>query len=85
MKPTYPNHRARVPLANLPSGRRARLAEIGNAIDPLQREQLAAYGLVIGGELRVLQQQPMTVIFAEELELALEPVVAREIWVELCP
>jgi hypothetical protein len=31
--------------------------------------------------LRVLQQKPMTVILAEEVELALEHSVARHIWV----
>ena len=72
---------ARVPLGFLPPGRSARLAEVG-AVDTAQREQLAAYGLVAGCLLRVLQQQPMTVILTEELELALEPAVAREIWVE---
>jgi len=30
----------------------------------------------------VLQQRPMTVILAEEVELALEHGVARHIWVE---
>lgn len=78
-----PQAHARIPLAFLPPGRHARLAEVG-AVDTAQREQLAAYGLVAGSRLAVLQQKPMTVILAEELELALEPDVAREIWVEPC-
>lgn len=72
---------ARIPLASLAPGRKARLAEVG-AVDTAQREQLAAYGLVAGCRLAVLQQKPMTVVLAEELELALEPDVAREVWVE---
>ena len=45
------------------------------------REQLTAYGLAENRPLRVLQQKPMTVILAEEVELALEHSVARHIWV----
>jgi ribosome biogenesis GTPase A len=50
-------------------------------IDPLQREQLTAYGLTESRPLKVLQQRPMTVILADEVELALEHGVARYIWV----
>jgi Fe2+ transport system protein FeoA len=59
-----------------------RLAGFGDEIDPLQREQLTAYGLAENRPLRVLQQRPMTVILADEIELALEHAVARHIWVE---
>jgi Fe2+ transport system protein FeoA len=83
MKPAAHPH-ARVPLGFLAPGREARLSEVG-AVDTAQREQLAAYGLVPGCRLKVLQQKPMTLILAEELELALEPDVAREVWVEPCP
>lgn len=81
MKRSHASHTPRIPLTNLPAGRDARLAEVG-AVDTAQREQLAAYGLVAGCRLTVLQQKPMTMILAEELELALEPAVAREVWVE---
>lgn len=81
MSRDHAHHTPRVPLANLAPGREARLAEVG-AVDTAQREQLAAYGLIAGCPLKVLQQKPMTVILAEELELALEPEVAREVWVE---
>lgn len=73
---------ARLPLAFIPPGQQVRLAEFGNEIDPLQREQLIAYGLAESRLLRVLQQRPMTVILADEVELALEHAVARYIWVE---
>jgi len=76
-------HSARLPLRLVPPGRRALLAQIGDDIEAMQREQLAAYGLLPGSALTVLQQQPMTVIFTDELELALEPLLARDIWVEL--
>lgn len=78
-------HDARVPLAFIRPGKEVRLALIGERIDQLQREQLLAYGLAEGRHLRVLQQRPMTVILADEVELALEPSVARDLWVERLP
>ena len=77
-----PKHEARLPLAFIPAGTEVRLAAFGDEIDPLQREQLTAYGLAASRPLKVLQQRPMTVILADEVELALEHVVARHIWVE---
>jgi hypothetical protein len=78
-------HEARLPLAFIPPGTDVRLAALGDEIDPLQREQLTAYGLAENRPLRVLQQRPMTVILADEVELALEHAVARHIWVEKLP
>jgi Fe2+ transport system protein FeoA len=75
-------HEARLPLAFIPAGQQVRLAGFGDEIDPLQREQLTAYGLAESRPLTVLQQRPMTVILADEIELALEHAVARHIWVE---
>lgn len=72
-----PHHDARLPLAFIPPGEEVRLAGLGDEIDALQREQLTAYGLAENRPLRVLQQKPMTVILAEEVELALEHSVAR--------
>ena len=76
-----PQHDARLPLAFITPGSEVRLAALGQQIDPLQREQLTAYGLAENRTLRVLQQKPMTVILADEVELALEHTVARHIWV----
>lgn len=76
------NSQARLPLAFIAPGSIVRLAAFGDEIDPLQREQLTAYGLAEGRPMKVLQQRPMTVILAEEVELALEHAVARYIWVE---
>jgi Fe2+ transport system protein FeoA len=77
-----PKHEARLPLAFIPPGSVVRLAGFGDEIDALQREQLTAYGLAESRPLTVLQQRPMTVILADEVELALEHAVARYIWVE---
>jgi hypothetical protein len=76
------NHAARLPLAFIPPGQQVRLAAFGDEIDALQREQLIAYGLAESRLMQVLQQRPMTVILADEVELALEHAVARHIWVE---
>lgn len=76
-------HLARLPLAIIAAGSDVRLAEFDAALDPLQREQLLAYGLALGSQLRVLQQHPMTLILADEIELALEHGVARQLWVEM--
>ncbi len=77
-----PKHEARLPLTFIPVGQEVSLAGFGEEIDPLQREQLIAYGLDESRPLTVLQQRPMTVILADEVELALEHAVARHIWVE---
>lgn len=70
-----------LPLAFIPPGTEVRLAAFGDEIDPLQREQLTAYGLAHDRPLKVLQQKPLTVILADEVELALEHGVARFVWV----
>ena len=75
-------HNVRLPLAFIAPGSTVLLAELGPEIDPNQREQLTAYGLAEGRPLKVLQQRPMTVILADEVELALEHDVARHVWVK---
>ncbi|MCK6411002.1 MAG: ferrous iron transport protein A [Azonexus sp.] len=77
-----PKNQPRLPLAFVPTGQQVKLAELGDEIDPVQREQLTAYGLALGQPLKVLQQRPMTVILADEVELALEHSVARHVWVD---
>ena len=77
-----PQPHERIRLIGTPVGRMVRIDDFGDEIDPLQREQLTAYGLAENRPLKVLQQRPMTVILAEEVELALEHSVARHIWVE---
>ncbi|ANQ83748.1 ferrous iron transport protein A [Azoarcus olearius] len=79
--PASPAHE-RIRLTGTPVGRQARIADFGDGIDPLQREQLHAYGLSAPHQVTVLQQQPMTVVLCDHVELALEHEVARNIWVE---
>lgn len=76
---------ARIPLAFVAAGDDVLLVELGDGIDAVQREQLTAYGLGAGRRIRVIQQRPMTVILADEVELALEHGVARKVWVEPAP
>lgn len=76
-----PRHDARLPLSFIAAGSMVRLEELGPEIDPAQREQLTAYGLAPQRPLTVVQQRPMTVILADEVEIALEKDIARHIWV----
>lgn len=82
MTAPLPRQHERIRLTGTPVGRMVHLAEFGDDIDPLQREQLHAYGLSPAHAVRVLQQQPMTVILCDHVEIALEHSVARHIWVE---
>lgn len=75
------DHNARVPLAFLLPGARAQVDALGDEIDATQREQILAYGLAPGRPVTVLQQQPMTLVMIDEVELALEDSVARHVWV----
>lgn len=76
-----PKAAARLPLSFIQPGQSVLLAALGEEIDPEQREQLIAYGLSEKQVIKVLQQRPMTVILADEIELALEHQVARHVWV----
>lgn len=83
MNATHAPAHERIRLLGTPTGRMVRVTDFGDEIDPLQREQLHAYGLSAAHAVRVLQQQPMTVLLCEHVELAIEHEVARHIWVEL--
>jgi hypothetical protein len=72
----------RIRLLGTPVGREVRLAEFGDDIDPLQREQLHAYGLSVPHKLKVLQQHPLTVVLCDHVEIAIEHAVAQHLWVE---
>ena len=74
-------HNAQLPITFITPGTTVCLEEIGPEIDPSQREQLTAYGLTPQQPLIVVQHHPMTVILADEIELALEQEIARHIWV----
>ena len=75
----------RIPLALIPTGETVRLANFGEELPSVQREQLHAYGLVPDCAIKVLQRHPMPVILTDEIEIALENDVARYIWVERDP
>ncbi len=77
--PTH--HDARLPLAFISPGQEVRLDSLGIEIDSQLREQLIAYGLAETRPIKVMQQKPMTVIIADEVELALEHSIARHVWV----
>ena len=70
-----PQPHERIRLIGTPVGRMVRIDDFGDEIDPLQREQLHAYGLSAAHAVKVLQQQPMTVLLCEHVELAIEPAV----------
>lgn len=82
MQPT--SEAGAVPLTSLSPGSRARVAHLGERIDAVQRERLLAYGVSPGAVLTLLRQRPMTVVLADEVELALESAVARQIRVQPC-
>ncbi|MEZ5611293.1 MAG: ferrous iron transport protein A [Rhodocyclaceae bacterium] len=82
--PTMSN-REHLRLIGVPVGSKIRLAEFDPALDPLQREQLLAYGLSVGHPLEVLQQSPLTVVLCDHVEIALEHAVASDLWVEKLP
>lgn len=77
-----PQPHERIRLIGTPVGRMVRIDDFGDEIDPLQREQLHAYGLSAAHAVKVLQQTPMTVLLCEHVELAIEHAVARHIWAE---
>jgi Fe2+ transport system protein FeoA len=70
-----------VTLASVPPGAEVVLEHIGDTLPASFREQLAAYGLVAGRPLTVLQQRPMTVLVCDHVELALEQAVAEALCV----
>ena len=77
-----PQPQERIRLIGTPVGRMVRIDDFGDEIDPLQREQLHAYGLSAAHAVKVLPQQPMTVLLCEHVELAIEHAVSRHIWVQ---
>ena len=79
MKPSTGNV-APAPLSMLQAGAQVCVDYLDDAIDPTQREQLAAYGLAPHHPLVVLQQRPMTIVMIDQLELALETSVVRHVW-----
>lgn len=75
------NPQAIVPLSFVAKGSEVILVSLGENIDIMQKERLMAYGLTTNRKLLIERQKPMTIIFADELEIAIENEVARDIWV----
>jgi DtxR family Mn-dependent transcriptional regulator len=69
-----------VPLTRVDAGRTARVAYIGTT-DHSRLHKLMAFGLTPGVTLKIHQKSPSYVISYEQMELALEEEVAREIHV----
>ncbi len=68
-------------LADVSPDSRVQVAGFAGSIPPRRRARLQAYGLVPGYWVRVLQQNPVTVVQIEHIELALEDDLAREVLV----
>jgi Fe2+ transport system protein FeoA len=69
-------------LVEVTPGQEVRVTGYGDL--PLGKlEQLQAYGLVIGRPVKVLQQEPVTIVLADHTELALEAPLAEQVSVEV--
>lgn len=69
-------------LCQVAPGREVKIREMERLHPPFRRH-LHAYGLLPGRCVRVITQQPVTIIQVEQMELAFEKSVAEGILVEL--
>jgi DtxR family Mn-dependent transcriptional regulator len=69
------------PLTSLPVGEAGRIVHIVPS-DPHRLVRLSTLGVVPGAEIRLRQKQPATVIGLGETTVALDPAIAREIYVK---
>ncbi len=69
-------------LASFPGGSQVRVTGFGQ-LSAQYLQHLQAYGVLPGRTLKILAQQPLTIILAEQTELALENSVAFQVFVEL--
>lgn len=67
-------------LGELASGQRARVVSLAGG--SARSNALAVFGLVPGSEVTLLQHQPACVVRIGETELALDPDLARRVYVE---
>jgi len=68
----------------LRAGERARLVGY-DGISEHELQRLAAYGLVPGVQLTVLQRKPAVILRFHQTELAVEPALAKAIYVSCTP
>ena len=69
-------------LAEAPEGASARVVAVANT-DGSRPLQMQAYGLAPGRTVKILQQEPVTVVRADHTELALEDDLADKVLVEV--
>ncbi|MGD8759164.1 MAG: ferrous iron transport protein A [Anaerolineales bacterium] len=72
---------SRSTLADVPPGAEARVVGF-NQMTEAQQAHLQAFGLARGRWARVLQHSPVTIVMADNTELALENEIARRVVVE---
>ena len=68
-------------LVDIPPGGRARVVGFQVGLSDERKAHLQSYGLTPGTWVRVVQHSPVTVIQVEQLELALEGDLARQVQV----
>ena len=68
-----------ITLADLDAGLDATIVDIASS--PERRDRLAAFGLVRGTSIRLLQRRPVLVLAIEGTELAIDPRIGIEIQV----
>ncbi|MEA3440188.1 MAG: ferrous iron transport protein A [Chloroflexota bacterium] len=69
-------------LKDVAKGDLAQIVGFTPAVTAEQKSHLLAYGLVPGYSVRIIQQNPVTVVQVEHLELALEHNLSGEIQVK---
>ena len=76
MSPTEPR-----PLTTLATGTTAAIHRIASS-DPGRLVKLSSLGVLPGAEVTLLQRRPAVLLRIGESEIALDPEVAADIWVE---
>ena len=77
-----PDGPASATLAGFPGGSQVCVTGFGD-LAVQQMQHLQAYGVLPGRTIKILAQQPLTIILAEQTELALESSVAAQVFVQL--
>ena len=71
----------RISLLDLAPGQEGRVVALGDS-EPGQLMHLSDYGLMLGAPVRLCQRRPTPIIQVGETELALDAVLARDVYVE---
>ena len=69
------------PLSALALGERGTIARVA-AADPGRLVKLSSLGLIAGVEVTLLQRRPAVLLRIAETQIALDPDVASDIWIE---